>query len=93
MHGGSAISSPEPTMMLRGFVGFWAMLGSACLFVGNGPALGTFTCSSVEVVEGLAREGGISATTVAKTMSAPSTDSVCLRALVICALLMPMARR
>jgi len=29
--------------MFIGFVGFWAILGSAVLFVGNGPSKGLFT--------------------------------------------------
>ena len=44
---GSLISSPEPTMIFFGFVGFWAILGSAVLFVGNGPSKGWFTWTLV----------------------------------------------
>src|SRR5712692_2335264 len=34
---GSPISSFDPAIRLREFVGFWARLGSFCLLVGNGP--------------------------------------------------------
>src|SRR5215467_4051102 len=40
---GSLISSFAPTMMFFGLVGFWAILGSAVLLVGNGPSKGLFT--------------------------------------------------
>ena len=44
---GSFISSFEPTMMFFGFIGFWAILGSAVLLVGNGPSKGLFTWTLV----------------------------------------------
>lgn len=43
VQGGSLISSFAPTMIFFGLVGFWAILGSAVLFVGNGPSKGLFT--------------------------------------------------
>ena len=57
-------------MMFSGFVGFWAMLGSACLFVGNGPRFGALTCRSAEGVARRAREAGAYTPPTRKKMSA-----------------------
>src|SRR5437870_10106502 len=77
VQGGSAISSPDPTMTFRGFVGFWAMLGSACLFVGNGPENGAFTCRSVDVTPRRVMAIELGATAMTRTakaiMAAPAS--------------------
>src|SRR5438034_4005440 len=80
-------------MMFSGFVGFCAMLGSACLFVGNGPEWATFTCRSVDVTPDLAREACPDAAVMTKMASPPTTNLVSLRVPLIGPPLMDTVRR
>src|SRR5439155_8077713 len=82
VQGGSAISSPEPTMMFSGFVGFWAMLGSACLFVGKGPGFDAFTCRSDVVTAGRAMAFELGAMVVTRTVSATAAAPANIRGLI-----------
>src|SRR2546428_1258626 len=69
VHAGSPISSFEPAIRFERSFGFWAILGSFCLFLGKGPGNTLLTWTLVKVVAALSPRLGMKAIVTATTLT------------------------